>query len=531
MADKITIFDSTLRDGAQAEGISFSVEDKLRIVLTLDKLGVDIIEAGNPGSNPKDIAFFEALSDLTLEHARLCAFGSTRRSGIPVDEDANLKALVDAGTPVVAVFGKSSTFHITEIIKTTLEENLIMIEDTMAYLVSQEKEVIFDAEHFFDGYKLDPDYALAVLQAAERGGATTLALCDTNGGTLPEEIAEILTVVKGAVKTEIGIHCHNDSGLGVACSLSAVRAGARQVQGTFLGYGERCGNANLSSIIPNLQLKMGYACLPQGSLERMTSAAIRIAEISNFTLSGREPFVGKSAFAHKGGMHIDAVLKAPRSFEHIQPEAVGNERRILMSEVSGRSTIIKIINDIDPSITKKSEETTRVMNRIKELEYQGYQFEGAESSVRLLIRKELGKFKPFFTIEDFKTIGEKPVAGRALSSSAIVKVNVEGKEAVNAAEGDGPVNALDKALRTALEDFFPKIKELRLTDFKVRVIDKGATASKVRVLIESTDGQDIWTNVGVSTDVIEASLIALVDSIEYKLLSDMERQLKAYNLI
>ncbi|MGL4547884.1 alpha-isopropylmalate synthase regulatory domain-containing protein, partial [Eubacterium aggregans] len=349
--------------------------------------------------------------------------------------------------------------------------------------------------------------------------------------TLPEEIAEILTVVKGAVKAEIGIHCHNDSGLGVACSLSAVRAGARQIQGTFLGYGERCGNANLSSIIPNLQLKMGYACLPQGSLERMTSAAIRIAEISNFTLSGREPFVGKSAFAHKGGMHIDAVLKAPRSFEHIQPKDVGNERRILMSEISGRSTIIKIINDIDPSITKKSEETTRVMNRIKELEYQGYQFEGAESSVRLLIWKELGKFKPFFIIEDFKTIGEKPVAGRALSSSAIVKVNVEGKEAVNADEGDGPVNALDKALRTTLEDFFPKIKELRLTDFKVRVVDKGATASKVRVLIESTDGQDIWTNVGVSTDVIEASLIALVDSIEYKLLSDMERQRKAYNLI
>lgn len=311
----------------------------------------------------------------------------------------------------------------------------------------------------------------------------------------------------------------------------AVQAGARQVQGTFLGYGERCGNANLSSIIPNLQLKLGYDCLSPESMEKLTSSAIRIAEISNYVLSGREPFVGKSAFAHKGGMHIDAVLKAPTSFEHIPPESVGNQRRILMSEVAGRSTIIQLINEIDPNLTKKSEETTRVMDKIKELEYQGYQFEGAESSIKLLIRKELGKYRPFFQIEDFKTIGEKPVEGRALSASAVVKVNVEGQSEINAAEGDGPVNALDKALRKALEVFYPKIKEVRLTDFKVRVIDKGATASKVRVLIESTDGEDIWTNVGVSTDVIEASLIALIDSIEYKLLNDMERKLKEFKFI
>jgi 2-isopropylmalate synthase len=531
MAEKITLFDSTLRDGAQAEGISFSVEDKLRILNTLDRLGIDIIEAGNPGSNPKDIAFFDQLSDIELTHARLCAFGSTRRSGIHVEDDSNLKAIVDAGTPAVAIFGKTSTFHITEIIKTTLDENLAMIEDTMAFLKAQGKEVIFDAEHFFDGYKLDAAYAIEVLLAAQRGGAASLALCDTNGGTLPSEISKIVTAVKDAVAIPIGIHCHNDSGLGVADTLAAVEAGARQVQGTFLGYGERCGNANLSAIIPNLQLKMGYDCLTEESLESLTGSAIRIAEISNFPLTGREPFVGKSAFAHKGGMHIDAVLKAPQSFEHIKPETVGNERRILMSEVSGRSTILRMIREIDPSLTKKSDETTRVMDRIKELEYQGYQFEGAESSVRLLIRKELGKFKPFFAIEDFKTIGEKPVEGRALSASAVVKVTVEGKEAVAAAEGDGPVNALDKALRSALEGFFPKIGELRLTDFKVRVIDKGATASKVRVLIESTDGENIWSNVGVSTDVIEASLIALVDSIEYKLLSDMERQLKEYKLI
>lgn len=345
------------------------------------------------------------------------------------------------------------------------------------------------------------------------------------------EIMEIVKHVASEVDIAVGIHCHNDSGLGVANSIMAVQAGARQVQGTFLGYGERCGNANLSSIIPNLQLKLGYDCLSPESMEKLTSSAIRIAEISNYVLSGREPFVGKSAFAHKGGMHIDAVLKAPTSFEHIPPESVGNQRRILMSEVAGRSTIIQLINEIDPSLTKKSEETTRVMDKIKELEYQGYQFEGAESSIKLLIRKELGKYRPFFQIEDFKTIGEKPVEGRALSASAVVKVNVEGQSEINAAEGDGPVNALDKALRKALEIFYPKIKEVRLTDFKVRVIDKGATASKVRVLIESTDGEDIWTNVGVSTDVIEASLIALIDSIEYKLLNDMERKLKEFKFI
>ncbi|MDD4507588.1 MAG: citramalate synthase [Eubacteriaceae bacterium] len=528
--EKIETFDSTLRDGAQAEGISFSVEDKIKILKTLDRLGIDIIEAGNPGSNPKDISFFERLKDVKLEHAQLCAFGSTRRSNVKVEDDSNVQALLEAGTPAVAIFGKTSTFHIKKVIRTTLEENLEMIEDTIAYLTNNDKTVYFDAEHFFDGYKLDAKYAVDVLKAAERGGAKVLVLCDTNGGTLPMEIHQIITEIKSQVTAEIGIHCHNDSGLGVADSLMAVDAGARQVQGTFLGFGERCGNASLSSIIPNLQLKMGYDCMPEKSLEKLTSSAIRVAEISNYSLTGREPYVGKSAFAHKGGMHIDAVMKSPSSFEHIVPEKVGNERRILMSEVSGRSTIIQMINEIDPTIDKKSKETTQVMDKIKELEYEGYQFEGAESSVRLLIRKELGRFKPFFTIADFKTIGEKPVDGRALSASALVKVMVDGKEAVNAAEGDGPVNALDKALRTALEEFFPKIKELRLTDFKVRVIDQGATASKVRVLIESTDGVDIWTNVGVSTDVIEASLIALVDSIEYKLLIDMERQIKEYHL-
>jgi 2-isopropylmalate synthase len=528
---KITTFDSTLRDGAQAEGISFSVEDKLNILRTLDKLGIDIIEAGNPGSNPKDIAFFEALKAVELRHAELCAFGSTRRPGIAPEDDANLSAILETGTPYAAIFGKASAFHVETIIGTTLEENLAMVEDSCRFLTERGVSVIFDAEHFFDGYKLNADYALAVLQAAERGGAVSLALCDTNGGSLPAEVAAVIRELRKTITAEIAIHAHNDIGVGVANSMAAVEAGATQVQGTFLGYGERCGNANLSTIIANLQLKMGYDCIETDGIQNLTSAAIKIAEISNFALSGKEPYIGKSAFAHKGGMHIDAVLKAPSSFEHIPPETVGNSRRILMSEVSGRGTIIQLINEVDPTIDKHSEAATRVMDRIKELEYEGYQFEGAESSIRLLIRKELGKFKPFFQIEDFKTIGEKPVAGRAISASAVVKVSVDGKEAINAAEGDGPVNALDKALRKTLETFYPSIRDLRLTDFKVRVIDQGATASKVRVLIESTDGQDIWSNVGVSTDVIEASLIALVDAVEYKLLSDMERRVREYHLV
>ncbi len=530
MKEKIVLFDSTLRDGSQAEGISYSVGDKIAILKALDKCGIDYIESGNPGSNPKDIEFFEQIKDLEMQHAKLCAFGSTRKSNIGVEDDNNVKALLKADTPAVAIFGKTSVFHITDIIRTTLDENLKMIEDTIRYLVENGKEVTFDAEHFFDGYFLDKDYAIEVLKAAQKGGASYLTLCDTNGGTLPLDIYNIVKSLKTKINTPLGIHCHDDSGLGVANSIMAVEAGVRQVQGVFLGFGERCGNANLVSIISNLQLKMGYDCISEERLKSLTGTAIKIAEISNYTMTGREPFVGKSAFAHKGGMHIDAVLKAPESFEHIIPETVGNERRILMSEVAGRSTIVNLMQEINPALTKKSEETTRVMNRIKELEHQGYQFEGAESSVRLLIRKELNKYKPFFTIEDYKIIGSQPQSDYE-GASAMVKVNVEGTSEINAAEGDGPVNALDKALRKALEVFYPKLKEVRLIDFKVRVIDKGATASKVRVLIESTDGKDIWTNVGVSTDIIEASLIALVDSLEFKLLRDMEETLKTYKLI
>ncbi len=530
MKEKIILFDSTLRDGSQAESISYSVGDKIAILKALDKCGIDYIESGNPGSNPKDIEFFEQLKDVEMKHAKLCAFGSTRKSNIGVEDDRNIKAILKANTPAVAIFGKTSVFHITDIIRTTLDENLKMIEETIRYLVENGKEVTFDAEHFFDGYFLDKDYALEVLKVAEKGGASYLTLCDTNGGTLPFDVYNIVKSLKKQLNTPLGIHCHDDSGLGVANSLMAVDAGARQVQGVFLGFGERCGNANLASIISNLQLKMGYDCLPEEYMKNLTGTAIKIAEISNYNMSGREPFVGKSAFAHKGGMHIDAVLKAPESFEHIKPELVGNERRILMSEVAGRSTIVNLMQEINPNLTKKSEETTRVMNRIKDLEHQGYQFEGAESSVRLLIRKELNKYKPFFTIEDYKIIGSQPKTENT-GASAMVKVNVDGASEINAAEGDGPVNALDKALRKALEVFYPKLKEVRLVDFKVRVIDKGATASKVRVLIESTDGKEIWTNVGVSTDIIEASLIALVDSLEFKLLRDMEETLKTYKLL
>lgn len=526
--EKIVVFDSTLRDGAQAEGISFSVEDKLRILRTLDKAGIDIIEAGNPGSNPKDIEFFERLKDQELSHSKVCAFGSTRRPNISPEHDDNLQKIIDSGAKIAAIFGKASEFHTTNIIHTSLDENLKMIEDSVAYLTKNGIDVIFDAEHFFDGYFENKDYTMETVKAAQKGGAITVVLCDTNGGRLPSEIFEATKDVVDTLDIPVGIHTHNDSGLGVANTLAAVEAGARHVQGTFLGFGERCGNANLTTIVPNLQLKMGFDCIDPEKLKRLTNASIKVAEISNFNLSGREPFIGKSAFAHKGGMHIDAIMKDPRSFEHIIPDEVGNKRRVLMSEVSGRGTIIERINEIDPTLTKNSEETTQVMDRIKALEYEGYQFEGAESSIKLLIRKELGAFKPFFDLEDFKVIGSKVTDEGSLSASAIVKVTVNGKTLIHAAEGDGPVNALDIALRDALTEFYPKINDTRLTDFKVRVIDKGATASKVRVLIESTDGEDIWTTVGVSTDIIEASLIALIDSIEYKLLNDMEKQFKAY---
>ncbi len=529
MSKRISIYDSTLRDGAQAEGISFSVEDKLKIVKELDNLGVSYIEAGNPGSNPKDLDFFTRVKQINLENAKLVAFGSTRRKGIKVEQDANIQSLLSAGTEAVAIFGKSWDFHVTDIIHTSLEENLSMIRDTIRYFKEINKEVVYDAEHFFDGYKANKDYALKSLEAAAEGGADSLVLCDTNGGCLPHEIYEITKSVAEHFDVDIGIHCHNDTGVAVANSMMAVEAGAVQVQGTYIGFGERCGNANLCTLIGNFQLKQGYECIPKDNLDQLTPLARLVAEIANISLWDKEPYVGRAAFAHKGGMHIDGVNKNSKSFEHIKPEDVGNSRRFLMSEVAGRSTILKKIQHVVPDIKKDSPETALIIQRLKELEHEGYQFEGAEQTFELIIRKHLGKYKPFFELENFKIMGEQPSKESAFSAYAMVKVNVDGKHKMNAAEGDGPVNALDKALRQSLEEFYPELNNVHLMDYKVRVLDsKNATAAKIRVLITSSDGKDIWTTVGVSTDIIEASLIALVDSIEIKLLRNLEKKMEAY---
>lgn len=528
---RIQIFDSTLRDGAQAEGISFSVADKLKIVAVLDQLGVSYIEAGNPGSNPKDLEFFARVNELELKNAKLTAFGATRRKHTPVWDDRNVKSLLTANTPTVTIFGKSWDFHVTDILQTTLEENLNMIRETLQFFKEHGKEVIYDAEHFFDGYKHNPEYALQTLRAAVEGGASVLVLCDTNGGAFPNEVYEITKLVVEEFASDevaVGIHAHNDGGMAVANSLMAVQAGAVHVQGTVNGFGERCGNANLCTIIPNLQLKAGYACIPPEQMKRLTVTARTIAEIANVQFNERDPYVGKSAFAHKAGMHIDGVNKAASSFEHIAPELVGNERRLLMSEVAGRSTILAKLQAVDPTLTKDSVETEQLINKLKELEHEGYQFEGAESSFRLLVRKHLGKYRPFFNLIYFKIIGDSNING-SCSSSAMVKLEVDGQEEITAADGAGPVHALDRALRKALEVFYPELKKVHLTDYKVRVLDtKTATASKVRVLIESTDGTDSWTTVGVSTDIIEASWIALVDSMEHKLLKDMEEKMRIY---
>ena len=525
---KIAIFDSTLRDGAQAEGISYSVEDKIRIVKALDELGISYIEAGNPASNPKDLEFFQKIRKQKLKNSKLTAFGSTRRAGTQVVDDANVQSLLEANTSAVAIFGKSWDLHVEHIIKTTLEENLAMIQDTITFFKEHGKEVIFDAEHFYDGYKANPEYALSTLKAAVAGGVDWLVLCDTNGGAFPSEVFRITQEVAQSFSTKIGVHCHNDGGMAVANSIMAVEAGATQIQGTYIGFGERCGNVNLSTVIANLQLKNGYHCIDDKQLTNLTAKARLVAEVSNMNMNEREPYIGNSAFAHKGGMHIDGVMKVSHSFEHINPELVGNQRRFLMSEVSGKTTILTKIQKINPIIKKDSPETQVIMDRLKKLEHEGYQFEGAESTFELLIRKQLGKYKPFFELKHYKISGEQPSNGLS-NSSAIVKINVEGKDEISVAEGNGPVNALDQALRKALERFYPQLKEVYLSDYKVRVVDtKAATGARVRVLIESTDGYEVWNTVGVSTDIIEASWIALVDSIEYKLLKELENKAKAY---
>ncbi len=515
---KLEIFDSTLRDGAQGEGISFSIQDKLGIVSALDDFGVSYIEAGNPGSNPKDIEFFQKLGASKLKNAKICAFGSTRRKNMSAEQDEMVLSLLAANTEAVSIFGKSWDLHVTEILHVSLEENLALIYDTIAFFKSHGKEVIFDAEHFFDGYRANPAYSLTALDAAARGGADVICLCDTNGGAYPTDIYEITKLVVARFPdVRIGIHCHNDIGCAVASSLLAVDAGAVQVQGTFVGFGERCGNADLSAIIPNLQIKRGYTCI-EGGLEHLSETSIKVAEISNITIHNDRPYIGRSAFAHKGGMHIDGVNKLSRSFEHIDPQLVGNKRRFLMSEVSGRTTILAKIKDIAPHLTKVSPETALILEKLKEMEHYGYQFEAADASFELLVKKTLGMYIPHFELVMYKTSGDFPPLNGDLTSSAMIRIAVDGMTETTASIGKGPVHALDHALRKALLVFYPQLERVHLTDYKVRVLDtEQATGAKVRVLIESSDGETVWSTIGVATDIIEASWIALVDSIEHKL--------------
>ena len=518
---RLTLFDSTLRDGAQGQGISFSVSDKLNILRLLDGLGIPYVEAGNPFSNPKDREFFKEAAEIPLKQTKLTAFGSTRRPGTAPEEDPGLAALLEAGTRTAAIFGKASAFHVEQVLRTTREENLAMIRDSVRYLASHGREVVFDAEHFFDGWKEDPAYAQAVLDTAQEAGASWLVLCDTNGGTLPDEIFHIVTGVKGKTSVPLGIHCHNDCGCAVGNTLLAVRAGAEQVQGTLLGFGERCGNANLSAILPTLQLKLGYDCVPPESLADLTHTVRAVAEISNVIPDPGMPYVGSGAFAHKGGMHIDGVMKVPASFEHIDPARVGNRRSVLISEVAGRAAVANILGD-----AAKDADTASIVAMIKDREYLGYQYEYAAASLQLMILRQQGSFRPFFDVIYSRTIGEQDVeSARPNGSSAVVKIRVGDTCEIGGGEGEGPVHALDCALRKAVGRFYPSLERMRLTDYKVRVIEpQDATAAKVRVLVETTDGREVWTTVGVSRDIINASLQACVDAIEYKLWLDSRRE-------
>lgn len=538
-ARKITVLDSTLRDGAQGEGISFSVQDKIHIVQTLDALGIDLIEAGNPDSNPKDLEFFQLAQKLELKHSKLAAFGSTRRKDMKPQEDRQLQSLLAAETENVVVFGKSWDFQVTDILKTSLEDNLAMIEETVQFLAAAGRTVHFDAEHFFAGWNGNKEYALKTIEAAAHGGASSITLCDTKGGSMPLEILSITKEVVAFVsdfcrrnslpQIQIGIHTHNDCGLAVANTLMAVEGGVSLVQGVLLGFGERTGNANLSTVIADLELKFGMKCLPEGKIAELTPTVRRIAEIANISLDSGMPYVGTNAFAHKAGMHIDAVTKNPASYEHVPPESVGNERVFLMSEVAGRSLIIEKIHKFDANITKSSPVVTEIVNKVKQLEHDGYKFEGADGSFELLVRKIIGKYQPFFKLHYYKTMGEQSLYNGAACSFAQLKIEVDNQIEITAGEGSGPVHALDTALRKALERFYPNVSAIRLTDYKVRVLDsQSATASKVRVLIESSDSTEDWTTVGVSTDIIEASWLALVDSIEYKLIKDFEKKYKKF---
>ena len=514
---KVAIYDTTLRDGSQREGISFSLADKLHITRLLDELGVDFIEGGWPGSNPKDAAYFDQVSAIDLAHAKIAAFGSTRRKGIAPEDDANIRALVAADTPVVTVVGKTSMLHVTDVLQTTADENLRMIEDSLAFLKSLGKEVIYDAEHFFDGAKLDMEYGYDTLAAAAAGGADVIVLCDTNGGSMPWETAEFFLRARELFPEMIfGIHTHNDSELAVANSLAAVRAGAAHVQGTINGYGERCGNANLCSIIPDLILKMGVPCLARdGQLPILTHLSRAVAEIANLAPDTHLPYVGKSAFAHKGGIHVAAMRRNVDSYQHIEPELVGNKTRVLVSDLSGRGNLLSKSEELGLDISRF--EATQVLNDIKELENAGFVFEGAEASVAVRLRRAAADYAPLFTLLDFTVIVEDR-RGRGQLAEAMVKLDVDGDVVHTAAEGNGPVNALDLALRKALLPQYPALRDIQLVDYKVRIIDsQQATGAMTRVLIDSYNGKQRWSTVGAGTDIICASWLALVDSVEYGL--------------
>ena len=518
---EIKIYDTTLRDGSQGEGVSFSVTDKIKIAKKLDEFGVHYIEGGWPGSNPKDMEFFKQAGKLKLKNSKLVGFGSTRRPKISPSEDENLKALIKSGVKIAAIFGKTWDMHVTDVLKVSLHENLKMIKDTIEFLKSKNLYVFYDAEHFFDGYMRNKDYALETLSSAVSAGCDAVVLCDTNGGMLTHELGTIVRAISSeCCSVTLGIHTHNDGGLAVANTLAAVESGAGVVQGTINGYGERCGNADLCCIIPNLQLKMGYKCASDSKLKELTEMSRYISEISNMKPQDNQPFVGRSAFAHKAGVHINAVMKNPVSYEHTMPEKVGNHRRILISELSGKTSIILKAKEMELDLTKDDPQTKRILKLIQSMENQGYHFEAADGSFELLMKKALKKYKPCFTLEGFKVNIEKR-EDNTLISEAVIKLHVNKKEEHTAAVGDGPINALDNALRKALLKFYPALSKMRLSDFKVRVLDeKAGTAAKVRVLIQSEDENSSWGTVGVSENMIEASWQALADSVEYKLLKD-----------
>lgn len=516
----ILIYDTTLRDGTQGENVSFSVSGKLRIAEKLDQFGIDYIEGGWPGSNPRDMAFFEAARELRLKHARIAAFGSTRRAGLKAQEDPQLALLIEAQTPVVTIFGKTWLLHVTEVLRTTPEENLRMIEDSVRFLKSRKKEVFYDAEHFFDGYKDNREYALSTLEAALRGGADNLSLCDTNGGCLVKEVEAITgdVVERFGPKASIGVHCHNDTGLGVAVSLAGIEAGATLVQGTLNGYGERNGNANLTTILPALTLKMGRTGNYGDHLPKLRDLSLFVDDMANLRPDTRAPFVGASAFAHKGGVHANAAAKISRSYEHIEPEKVGNRRRILVSDMSGRASILMKAKELGVSLEKREGELKSFLEELKGLEYRGYEYEAADASFELLIDKWLEKKQEFFELVSYRVITEHREGSNRLVSSATVKVRVNGQLMHTVADSHGPVGALDAALRKALEASYPEVAPIRLTDYKVRILDSGLGAeARIRVQIESTDGESIWGTVGASDNVIEASWEALKDAVEFRL--------------